>query len=224
PVNPGARLGFLCSGTAEDVARNLGLPTSLRRQLDIAAGTGKRPVDVGKVVYRNSDGSPAERLFLNDCQPGIAAKVVQRVTPGLKRLGGFLAFGIGATLTAMVHRAHTMTVTIDDQPPVTGKFLGVVVANGRFAGGGMDFAPSSRIDDGVLDIVIIRDQIVPLRLLNFPKIYSGGHVDLSWITYRKGKSVGITSPDRVPIEADGELLGFLPCSVTLLPGALAVAS
>ena len=223
-VRKSARLGLLCSGTAEDVVRNLDLPKSLKEQVDATAGKRSRSIDLGNVTFMSKEGERKERFFINDCNPGIAARVVQRVTPGLKRLGGFLAFGIASTYTALTYRGHTMTIVLDGKKTVSGRFLGVAVANGRYAGGGMDFAPNSRIDDGLLDVVIIRDQSVPARLFNFPKIYSGKHINLPWITYLQARHIRIESTQRVALEADGEWLGYLPCEVSIMPKALNICA
>lgn len=219
-----ARLGFLCIGTAKDVARNLNLPDDIPSQLDILRTNQSRKIDLGRISCHSEDGRRLERYFINDCQPGIAAKVVDRVTPALKRLGGFLAFGIGSTLTALTYRARQMSVSVNGRHWASGRFLGVTAANGRFAGGGMDFAPASRVDDGFLDLLVIKDQAVPARLLNFPKIYSGGHMNLSWVLHRTAKTIAVASPQRVGIEADGELVGFLPCVITVVPSVLSIAA
>ncbi|MEX2116140.1 MAG: diacylglycerol kinase family protein, partial [Bacteroidota bacterium] len=222
PIRPSARLGFITSGTGEDVSRNLGLPAGRKAQIR-RLHQGRTLVDVGLVTFKGSDGATQERLFLNDCQAGIGARVVRHITPALKKLGGFLAYGIASTLAALAHRGHYLKITCDRDEPIEGMFLGVAAANGRFAGGGMDFAPHSLIDDGKLDVIMIRDQRRIDRLLNFPKIYSGRHIDLSWVISRKAKKVRITSDEPVALEADGELLGYLPCEIKLLSHALPVA-
>ena len=222
-VSKGARLGLLSRGTARDVERNLGLPPTAEAQLAMLE-RGRRFIDVGCVTFHDQAGRKIERMFVNDCQPGVAATVVRRVTPALKRLGGTLAFGIGGSLSVFTYRGREMRIELDTKEVLEGKFLGVTVANGRFAGGGMDFAPRSAIDDGLLDVILIRDQSVPVRLFNFPKIYSGKHIDLPWILYRKARKVRIESEHRVEVEADGELLGLLPCDITLLPRILPVAA
>jgi diacylglycerol kinase (ATP) len=222
-VNALSRLGILCSGTARDVVRNLNLPRTIESQLE-SINDGLRFVDVGYVSFCHAGGADAERLFLNDCQAGIAADVVRRVTPVLKRLGGTLAFGVGGILSAVNFRSASMSVELDGRERFEGKFLGVVVANGRFAGGGMDFAPRSVIDDGLLDLIIIRDKKVPVRLLSFPRIYAGTHLELPWILYKRAQHIRIEAAGSVELEADGELLGFLPCEIRVLPRGLAVAA
>jgi YegS/Rv2252/BmrU family lipid kinase len=223
-INPACHLGIVCSGTAQDVATSFGMPELLDDQIRDVCGENARPIDVGRVVYQDAKGRPGERFFINECQQGIAPVVVARVQKQRKRLGGFLGFGIAAVRTMATYRDQKMTVQVDDREPITDRFLGVVSANGTHAGGGMKFAPRGIVDDGLLDVVLIHKRSVPARLFSFPKIYSGKHVELSWVTYIHGKRVGITSDERVAVEADGELLGFVPCTTEILPHAISLKS
>ncbi|MFH0988394.1 MAG: diacylglycerol kinase family protein [bacterium] len=214
------RLGVISSGTAQDVAKNLGLPRTLEQQIQVVAGEKDRAIDIGRVEYSDLTGNRIERFFINECQAGIAAVVVKRVLQKHKRFGGFLGFGLVAVSTLTTYHSHRVTVTVDDTPVPVDTVLGVVVANGNYAGGGMCFAPKARVDDGIFDVVIIHDMKTLSRLMNFPKIYLGKHINLPAITYRHGKHVTITSPEEVLVEADGELLGMLPITVDLIPSAL----
>lgn len=223
-INPSCQLGIVCSGTAQDVAKSFNIPEQLDHQIDDVCGTRARAIDIGKVTYRDPNGQEVERFFINECQQGIAAVVVQRVQKQHKRLGGFLGFGLAAVQTVASYREQRMTVTIDEREPVSDLFLGVVAANGGYAGGGMNFAPRAKVDDGLLDIVLIHKQWILARLVNFPKIYSGRHINLSWVSYFQAKRVSVTSEEKVPIEADGELLGFVPCRIEIVPRALQLKS
>jgi YegS/Rv2252/BmrU family lipid kinase len=223
-INPSSRLGIIGSGTAQDVIRSFKLPTKIDDQIETACGDHDRLVDVGKVSYVSRDGRPEEQHFFNECQQGIAAVVVQRFQAHHKWMGGFLGFGLTAVTTAARHREQVITVVVDDKPPITDSFLGVVISNGGFAGGGMNFAPKASVDDGLLDIVLIHKQRIPSRLVNFPKIYSGRHINLSWISYYQGKNIRISSAEQVPVEADGEFLGYLPCTINILSSSLRLKS
>ena len=88
----------------------------------------------------------------------------------------------------------------------------------------MNFAPKASVDDGLFDIILIHKQRVPSRILNFPKIYTGSHINLSWISYYLGRSIRISSEEQVPVEADGEFLGFLPCTISVLSKSLRLKS
>jgi YegS/Rv2252/BmrU family lipid kinase len=223
-LNPSCQLGIIGSGTAQDAIRSFGLPAHMDGQIEVVCGEGSRLVDIGKVRAVDPAGTVQEHFFLNECQQGIAAVVVQRFQSHHKWLGGFLGFGLTAVSTAARHREQVMTVEIDGKPVISDAFLGVVVSNGGFAGGGMNFAPGAKVDDGLLDVVIIHKQRVPSRLLNFPRIYFGTHINLSWISCFKGRQVKVTSDEKVPVEADGEFLGYLPCSIEILPHSLLLKS
>jgi diacylglycerol kinase (ATP) len=223
-INTTCRLGIVGSGTAQDVIRSFNLPRDANRQIDIACGEESRAVDIGKAVVVDSHGIPREHFFLNECQQGMAAVVVQRFQAHHKWMGGFLGFGLTAVTTAARHREQVMTVEIDGKHVVTDSLLDVVVANGKYAGGGMNFAPRAEVDDGLFDVVVIHKQRVPSRLINFPRIYFGSHIDLSWISYFRGRNISITSSEKVPVESDGEFLGHLPCYVENLAHSLLLKS
>jgi len=163
-------------------------------------------------------------MFLNECQQGIAAVVVQRFQSHHKWLGGFLGFGLTAVTTAASHRAQVMTVEIDGKHAVTDALLGAVVSNGGYAGGGMNFAPGAQVNDGLFDVILIHKQSIPSRLVNFPRIYFGTHINLSWVSHFRGQHISISSDERVPVESDGEFLGFLPCTIDILPRSLQLKS
>ena len=219
-INPSCQLGIVASGTAQDSARGFGLHRSTARQIEAVCGSRVRFVDLGRATFVDNLGKQNGQIFLNECSQGIAAVVVQRFLAHHKWMGGFLGFGITAVATAARHREQLITVEIDGIRVVSDHLLGIVVANGAFAGGGMHFAPKSKVDDGLFDVVMIHKQSVPSRLINFPRIYFGTHVNLSWISYIQGRSVKVISNEAVPVEADGEFLGYLPCTIDVLPSAL----
>jgi YegS/Rv2252/BmrU family lipid kinase len=223
-INPGCSLGIVGSGTAQDAVRSFGLPRTTREQIEVACSGGIRNVDLGKVTAVNPAGFEQEHIFLNECQQGIAAVVVQRFQARHKWLGGFLGFGLTAVSTAATHREQVMTVEIDGKHAATDALLGVVVSNGGYAGGGMNFAPDARVSDGLFDVILIHKQSIPSRLINFPRIYFGTHINLSWVSHFRGQRIRISSVEKVPVESDGEFLGFLPCSIEILPQALRLKS
>ncbi|MDP2886641.1 MAG: diacylglycerol kinase family lipid kinase [Ignavibacteria bacterium] len=224
PINPSCQLGIVGSGTAQDVLRSFNLPRHTDEQIEVACGDGKRVVDLGRVTVVDPGGNVHEQFFLNECQQGIAAVVVQRFQAHHKWLGGFLGFGLTAVTTAARHREQVMSIEIDGKHVATDSFLGVVVSNGGYAGGGMNFAPRAEVDDGLLDVVLIHKQNIPSRLINFPRIYFGSHINLSWISYFRGRHVSVNSDEKVPVEADGEFLGYLPCIIDVMPHSLLLKS
>lgn len=223
-LNPCCQLAIICSGTGRGFAQSLGLPTKLDDQFEIVTDGEARSVDVGKVSFHLADGKMGERFFVNECQVGIGGVVVKGVGTNHKRLGGLAGFGLVTLSTALHHRAQTLVVVIDNRLQIERPLLGVIIANGAYAGGGMCLAPHARVDDGLLDLVMIHDQSLIQRLKNFSRIYSGRHVESPLFNYHQGKRFKISSPEPALLEADGELLGSLPCTVEILPRALKIIS
>ena len=81
-------------------------------------------------------------------------------------------------------------------------------------------APDARLDDGLLDAVIVGDAGKFELLQMWPSTYQGSHVEHPKIKIRKVTSISIRSSERVPIEADGELLGEAPATFSVVPSAL----
>jgi diacylglycerol kinase (ATP) len=86
----------------------------------------------------------------------------------------------------------------------------------------MRLTPGASPDDGVLDVVLIRSMSVPVRLWVFPRVYRGMHARLRQVSSHRCHRLTIDADVRVLLEADGELLGFPPCEIDLLPAALRV--
>jgi len=224
PINPACELGIVSSGTGHGLAQSLGLPPTIEQQLDVICGGQSRALDVGRVTFSHENGETVERYFVNECQVGIGGAVVKRVQSRQKRVGGLLAFGSSALSMALRHREQPLVVTVDSALEIAAPLIGVVIANGAYTGGGMNLAPRARVDDGLLDILLIHEQSISQRLWNFPKIYFGRHVTSAKFSYYQGRQFTITSTESVLLEADGELLGLLPCTVDLVPAALQVRS
>ncbi len=223
-LNPECELGILNFGTGKGLLQTLNLPSSLEEQLDLIACSSSNLLDVGCVVYKDEKGKKKECLFLNECQVGIGGDVVTEVSIKHKYFGGTLAFGSVAIKQALFYKALNLTVEFDDKQIISRNLIGVVAGNGAFCAGGMRLTPDARPDDGQFDVLLIHDMNIFNRIWNFTKIYSGKHIKSQYVTLRRSKSLSIGSEKPALIEADGELLGTVPCEISLLPAILKVKS
>jgi diacylglycerol kinase (ATP) len=223
-INPECKLGIIDCGSGHGFAQSLGLPASMETQMEILKSGDCRTIDLGKVSYRDDDGELRHRYFVNECQLGIGASVVRRVQHQHKRLGGTLAFGVGVLETVFEHDNQTIALTMDQKEPIEGRVTGIVVANGAFTGGGMKLAPTARLNDGTLKVLVMHDLSIVQRLQSFPRIYTGAHLQMSHFSYHEMTSLHVESGESVRVEADGELLGETPCLVEAIPSVLQVQS
>jgi diacylglycerol kinase (ATP) len=103
-----------------------------------------------------------------------------------------------------------------------GPLVFATAANGRYFGGGMHVAPQAVPDDGLLDVVVVRDAPRTRLLTQIPSIYKGTHLDKPEVRVGRGARIEADAePGQVWIELDGEPLGTLPATFEVLPGALA---
>lgn len=223
-IDPECRLGIINCGTGHGFAQSLGLPSSIEAQMDLLTAGDCRAIDLGRVSFRDCRGEIRRRYFVNECQLGIGASVVRRVQGQHKKLGGAVAFGLGVLETVFEHENQTIAMTLDRKEAIEGMVTGIVVANGAFTGGGMNLAPTARLDDGTLKVLVMHDLSVWERLQSFPRIYTGSHLRMPIFSYHETTSLNVESRESVRVEADGELLGETPCVVEAIPSVLKVQS
>jgi len=84
----------------------------------------------------------------------------------------------------------------------------------------MIISPQAQVDDALIDLVIIKEQSIPQRVLSFSKVYSGSHLVTKWFRHILCTGITLESPEKVLFEADGEFLGMLPCKVNILKGII----
>jgi diacylglycerol kinase (ATP) len=97
----------------------------------------------------------------------------------------------------------------------------VAVGNGASFGGGLRITEGALLDDGLLDVVIIRP-LSRMRLVRaYPRLFKGTHTRLPQYEHHRVRSVTVTTPGVVTY-ADGERFGPLPLTVDSAPGALTV--
>jgi diacylglycerol kinase (ATP) len=111
-------------------------------------------------------------------------------------------------------------VTVDGEVIETPAML-VAVGTGATYGGGMQICAGAEIDDGLLDVTIIKPVSRLTLLQMFPKLSKGTHVGHPMLHTLRGRTVRLES-NGVTAYADGEILGALPIDIGIAPGALTV--
>jgi YegS/Rv2252/BmrU family lipid kinase len=208
-------------GTGMDFGRTYGIPTKFDDAVRLAASGKARTIDAGRVRYRTWAGEEAERWFANVGSVGMSGAVAQRANGMSKALGGKVTFFYALTRVFLEWQNTEVTVTLDDATR-TGRMHDVIVANGRWHGGGMMLAPGAEPDDGVFEVVLIGDIGKVDFMTTAPKIYKGNHVHHPKVEVLRSARVEVTAPETLPIELEGEQVGTTPATFEVVPGALKV--
>ena len=219
-------LGVLSAGTACSFVRSLGIPRDYAGACSLLTGQGRTLIDVGVVECR-CEGKSARRFFVNEADVGFGAAVVEALKdiPGhLGRSINYAPFAVAGIKSLFSYTNKPVTLNMQDRDEVDSICAMVVIANGCYFGGGMCMAPHARINDGLLDIVII-DDVERSELLNIWLMsYEGSHITHPKVRVEKVSHVAIRALERVPVEADGELVGECPVVFSVIPSALTVVT
>jgi diacylglycerol kinase (ATP) len=211
-----ARLGIIPVGTANDLAKSLGIPEDPLQACALIANGHFRKLDLGQVKVGKGKKLP----FFELVTVGIGAAVYEDALHASK---GRLSSLMGAIQTVLTHETKPkITVTMDDDSNITVDTMLVIVSNVPLIGPNMLVAPAASLDDGLFDISLYPDFSKSEALAYFTKVANEGHADDGKIQRYRASKVKIKASPKLEILADGILLGKGTVRIKVLPGALRV--
>lgn len=206
-------IGILPTGTCNDFAKCLDLPTNLFDSMKIIMSRKTTKVDLGLV---NED-----LYFLNTCGGGLFIDVAYNTDKELKKTLGPFAYYLKA-LSEVTHknsfslRIQTETELIEEN------VLFFFILNGTHAGGFSNVVKDACLNDGLMDIVLIKD-IAHIELANlFLRIFAHDSINDKYARRLKAKQCYIQADNNVILSVDGEKGPTLPISVRFIHKALEV--
>jgi len=196
-------------GTGNDWARGLRLPRSAEGVAQLIASARTRPHDVGLLEFpARAGGGTKTRWFVNVAGAGFDASVVERLQGRKRSQAAYLA---GALRGLVTYNAARFSIAFPaDGPPLQQPLLVVFVAIGGYCGGGMCVAPASSGDDGMLDVVAVRDPGVIGTLLRLRRLYDGSLLEDTVVTHVQAAFVKVEASATLPVQADGQIVGQTP--------------
>lgn len=221
-INSAASIGLLPSGTGSDFRRSLGL-TSRGDAIRALMSSEARLLDAARADFQDRDGASVSRTFINVASFGLGGDVsalVNKWRESLPRwIGGSARFAAAAIAALGRYKNVAVSLRLDQREIKINSNL-IVVANGRFAGGGMMLAPHAELDDGLLD-VIVTDNATRLDVIReLPRIQRGAHLKNPKVTEILAREISINSEEPMAIDLDGEMVGSTPAHVRVLPSAV----
>jgi diacylglycerol kinase family enzyme len=230
---PDSLLGVLPGGRGNDLARVLRIPADPIAACAVIAHGTPRAVDLGEVEGQ---------AFVGIASAGFDSDANRIANEAPSRLGN-LVYAYGALRALASWHPARFELELDADPTggagagdgagagsasasarQTLSFSGytIAAANSGVYGGGMRLAPDARLDDGLLDIVVI-EQVSKLRFLaNLPKVFKGAHVRLPTVKVFRAAEVRISADRPFTLYADGDPIAQLPARIRALPGAVRV--
>jgi diacylglycerol kinase (ATP) len=206
-------------GTGWDFVRTFGIPRKLDQAVEVALHGRTREIDLGRARYRSWSGGEDERYFANVASAGMSGAIAKRTNETSKALGGKASYAWATLAVFAGWRNDEVRVRVDGEEHA-GRMHDVIVANGRFLGGGMKMTPDAEPDDGRFDVLLIGDLTKRDLVLTLPKTYRGTHLPHPKATLLRGAVVEVDAPEPLPVELDGEQPGTTPVRFEIVPRAL----
>lgn len=219
-INPRAALGVLPRGTGGDFRKTFDWDLDSDQAIARLKTPDTRPFDVGLLEFRAHDGSRARRYFANICSFGVSGLVDQEVNKTSKAFGGTVSFMVGSLKALTKYKDKQVRVSFDGGEAQHLDVTTLAVANGKYFGGGMKVAPDADVSDGIFDVTVWSGYGLGDFVIRSKGVYSGSHVGWKGTRTLRARQVHAESDDTVLIDCDGEQPGTLPCSISILPGAI----
>jgi diacylglycerol kinase family enzyme len=240
-INPDAVFGIISSGTRNVLAKSLDLPTGnfecckhfstskAQKKIDVISATVTNFSNDGKNTY--STLAP-RRIFLNAAEIGVAAEIIDRSKKIRDKVHSRIVSTVSSIVATMpTYESNLCEISIDDgREKILTNMTMLVVANGKYLGGGFKAAPQASVSDGLLDIVILKDSGSFKMLEEFVSMKDGNYTsDDKDIIYIKAKKVSIKPKEEeekkradITVTIDGEPIGVLPATFQVHQNALAI--
>jgi diacylglycerol kinase (ATP) len=205
-------LGIIPLGTANNLARTLGIPTSVPEACQVAAGTHRRRIDLGWVNGR---------YFFTTASIGLSVQITEALSSRTKRRWGALAYGVAAIRALRQSRPFHAEISWTEGRRHS-RTIQIVVGNGRYYGSALPVAEDARIDDARLDLYSIELSHWWGLLALLPSLRRGRHGEKRSVEALRSTQFEIETRAPLDINVDGEICSTTPALLRVHPGMLDV--
>lgn len=207
-----ATLSILPCGTGNDFIKNIDIGRNLEEQLNTALNGQQLEIDLGLCNGRK---------FLNGVGIGFDGQIVRDMLHRKTWLRGHAAYYYHVLRILASYKERSFDFLLDGAQSKKDLIL-MTIGNGTTFGGGFKLTPDAKLDDGYLDICLIRPISAARRFLNVPRLSNGTHLKLDEIEVVRVKTLKVEENTLLEGHIDGEHLGKPPFSISLLPRALKI--
>ncbi|MBW2507217.1 MAG: hypothetical protein JRE81_01165, partial [Deltaproteobacteria bacterium] len=155
-LNKEVTMGILHAGTGGDFRRMIPGAEELQSACEVVREKPAVPIDIGWVQYVHDDGHTEGRYFLNITSMGMGGLVDRHVAASKSKSSGKAKYFKAVLRANMQYKPARIRLRIDGKDEGEHEISNVCVCNGRWAGGGMMFAPDARLADGMFDVISFR--------------------------------------------------------------------
>jgi len=185
-------LAIIPAGSGNGFGTYIGMSRNSEKSIKLLESNTIKKIDTG-----TCNG----QFFINIAGLGFDAQVAYALKS--KTLRGFIGYLLMTIKELLNYKAVKATITLDGQI-IEGEFASIVVANAPIYGYGFNIAPFAKLDDGYLELVLIKHVAIYKYILNIPKYFNGKIHECDFIEFHKAKSIDVTAHAPTFYHLDGE--------------------
>jgi diacylglycerol kinase (ATP) len=205
-------IAIIPTGTANDFAKYIGMPLDVEEACIQIIESKIKKLDIGKIN---------DKYFLNVASTGLFTDVSQKTDMNLKNTIGKLAYYVKGFEQLPNFRKLKIKVT-SDKDCFDGDMYLMLVFNGQTAGN-LKFAYKAKVDDGFLDVIIIKAGIMKNIINIFIKMLRNEHLEnVEGIVYFKTKKIEVECFEDIVTDIDGERGPDFPLVIKCEKGGIAI--
>lgn len=215
------KLGIIPMGTGNDLCKTLNISSSLKELKQLIDSNSTSCTDIGLAEFSDKKGQNCSRYFINITDVGMGGIIVENLENDNSLFSKSVRYQMQIAKTFFTYKKSLVNV-VNGPIQYHGKAMNVIVANGKYFGNGLGIAPEADLQDGLLDIVILGDISIMDYLTHLGKVKKCQKLSHPEVFYHKSDEITITSADNreLPIDMDGEFVGYAPLKIINLPQRL----
>ena len=199
-------IGLITGGTGNAFMHDLDCLDPIQAVKRILKGN-LRPIDIAEVITKEK-----KYYSFNIIAWGLANDAAT-MAEKLRMLGN-VRYDIASIIEVLRGRKRIAKLSFEDVS-IEDDFVFILGCNTIHTGKGMKMAPNALLDDGKIDLVIVK-KASKLKLLNlFPKLFTGNHIKSSLVDYVQVDKFSIQTEDETSLMIDGEIVGTTPCDISM---------
>jgi len=214
-------LGVLSTGSGNDFVKSLPHKHTIKSLFDAIKKGNKQLIDVGAATFSTREGEPTQRYFINIADIGIGGVIAEKLSRYKRWLGAHFTYQRAILSTFLSYSPQWLSVSTDTEE-VAIPMMSLVVSNGKYFGSGLGIAPAARLNDGRLEVVMLKNITVVDYVRYLPTIRKCRPVQHPQVSYSSSECVRIDTQTPLPIDMDGEFVGVTPVVFSVLKEAIFV--
>jgi YegS/Rv2252/BmrU family lipid kinase len=222
--NPrGAQLGVIHVGSSPDFNRCYGIPMDIEQAIEALVLGKTKIIDIGKMEYTDLSGRRTVSFFGSNANVGLGPLIAGKANSRHRKYLGDFAGTLCATIgSALSFKGIDLSLTIDGYRVNYPGILNLTVGKDPYLASGMRIKCDISSDDARFYLLAVKKMPFMSFVRHLPKLYSGDFLSVSGVEFRYAREVVVESNKDALVEFDGDVRGYLPAKMSVMPEALKV--